>query len=194
MVRDDLVKKAQDGDLDAMNALAWEYIRENDGKKAEYWLLLAAEEGHVLSMEQLGLEIYSGDINGKPKAGIKLNIQRAAYWLEKVSHIDGSDEESVRTKGNALYMLGSFLYRGKGGVPKDFAKAAKCYEKAIKYFTVLESQGSSSYASLIESMEERINRMLILGNNSKTGCNRFLIVIILIIFFIAGMWVFNAFN
>ena len=194
MASDDLLKKANDGDLDAMNALAWEYIKEKDGKQAEYWLVQAAEEGHILSMEQLGLEIYSGDINGNPKAGIRLNIPKAVYWLEKVSQIDGSDEESIKTKGNALYLLGSFLYRGKGGVPKDFPKAVKCYEKAIRYFAKLESKGGSSYASLIESMEERINRMQVIGNSGKSGCSPFAIAIMLIIFFLAGMWVFNAFN
>ena len=194
MPSDGLLRKAQDGDLDAMNALAWEYIKEKDGKQAEYWLVQAAEEGHVTSMEQLGLEIYSGDINGNPKAGIRLNIPKAAYWLEKVSQIDGADDESIKTKGNALYLLGSFLYRGKGGVTRDFSKAVNCYEKAIGYFRKLESKGSSSYASLIESMEDRINRMQVLGNSSKSGCSPYIIAIILIVFFFAGMLVFNAFN
>ena len=76
----DLIKKAEQGDIEAQFNLGYYYHSgegvEKSEKKALYWWQKAAEQGHAEAQYNLGYCYY----NGK---GIELSKSKATYWFIK---------------------------------------------------------------------------------------------------------------
>jgi hypothetical protein len=112
-----LKKKAEEGDLAAMNDLGVAYARgtsvERDYKQAFEWYRKAAEAGHPPAMGNLGSAYCFG-------AGTPRNYDKAVEWYTK-----GAEE------GDAFSMFGiGYMYEEGLGVPQDYEAAAAWYEEA----------------------------------------------------------------
>ena len=109
---------AKAGDKDSQTALALAYIEGQCVKKnisnGAKWLKKAANAGHAVAQEQLGLILLNG------QGEIKATPQAAVRYVKMAA------EQNTPT---AQYLLAEMYNEGKG-VPKDFESARLWYEKA----------------------------------------------------------------
>ncbi len=105
---DNLIKRAEAGDVEAMADLGCAYFRGTelryDPHEACKWWTMAAEAGHVGSMYNLGI-LYTGDISKQ-----FYNDKLASYWLEKASIRGDKDAQEVL---NEKYTYSSFFKKWK---------------------------------------------------------------------------------
>ena len=122
----------------------------------------ASKGGYLNAMENLG-EIYEKGMYDFPK-----DDEKAAYWYEKMSHVDkGLGYEKIgdlyRNKQpkkaleyyeramnagqlRSKYLVAHIYFSGEGGITKDYAKAVKYYEE---YYNS-EKKNESYIDNLIE--------------------------------------------
>ena len=84
----DLLAKAESGDVEAMNDVARTYSSDEpfkDFEKAFYWFNKSAELGHANSMSNLGGWCY---LYGN---GVKKDVAQAVYWLTKSNMAEKGD-------------------------------------------------------------------------------------------------------
>lgn len=112
------LKAVENKNPNAMYNIGWMYQNGQDGypknyQKAEEWYLKAREIGRSNKSEYnlLG-DLYSLADNNNP--------QKAVEYYEKYAEA-GYTEGMIKTA--------NIYFSGKGGIPKDFAKATKYYEK-----------------------------------------------------------------
>lgn len=90
---DNLTKRAETGDIEAMTSLAEAYYNGTqlryDPAEACKWWTMAAEAGDVNSMYNLGL-LYTGDISKQV-----YNDKLASYWLYEASKHGNRNAERV---------------------------------------------------------------------------------------------------
>lgn len=114
---EELVKKAEQGDADAMADLGYVFAEgrgiAKDYEKSAEWTKKAAEQGQKYAQCNMGVDYEFGH-------GVIQDYDEAAKWYRKSAEQDYSD---------AQYRLGNCYYFGKG-VPKDYAEAVIWYRKA----------------------------------------------------------------
>ena len=93
---DEQIAAAEEGDEDAMEALAQIYLNgdedqdiEPDLVKCVYWLTKLAEIGNATAMFNLGLHYAKG-------YGVKRNFAKAIEWMEKAA--EAGDEDAPETR------------------------------------------------------------------------------------------------
>jgi len=87
--------------------------QKEDAKKSIYWYTKAANQGDLLSQQDLSMIYYLGII-------IRKNDKKAAYWFTKAA-----DQGDL----NSIYMLG-IMHENGYGVEKNVETAIKFYEDA----------------------------------------------------------------
>ena len=108
-------KSADQGNLEALNSLAFNYSDENDSVKAfELWRK-AAELGHSTAQYNLGVCYFTG-------SGVTEDKLEALKWYRKAAEQGYSD---------AQYNLGEFYLNGEF-VPEDKSEAVKWFRKAAQ--------------------------------------------------------------
>ncbi len=92
------LEAAEDGDEDAMQAVAMAYLNgdededvEQDPVKALYWLEKSAEEGNSSSAFNAGLFYAKG-------YGTERNLEKAAEWMERAAEDGDEDAEALAPK------------------------------------------------------------------------------------------------
>lgn len=82
------------GDAVAANALARHHSLIDNEKEGEYWSRIAAENGHIATIQRYSGELWS--------SGGFYNCKRALYWMNKVSiqmsHESGAVADEVRSQ------------------------------------------------------------------------------------------------
>jgi len=83
-------------------------------EKAFEWYLKAAKQGHSSAMQNLGIRNQAG-------RGVTKNMEQAALWYER----------AIEAGNLASYSGLGYMYKfGKGGRPKDLAKAIRLFRSA----------------------------------------------------------------
>lgn len=142
---DEIIDAAEEGDEDAMEALAQIYLNgdedqdiEPDPAKCVYWLTKLAETGDATAMYNLGLHYVKGH-------GVQRDFVKAVEWMEKAAEAGDEDvpetsdryrklanAEKKATSGdaqaqadlaNGLMELGGSL--SQAGVGSDYAESVK---------------------------------------------------------------------
>ena len=113
----ELLKKANEGDVEAQNALGRCYGDGDDVavdyKEAIKWFQKAANQGYAKAMYNLGNCYYNGE-------GVEQDYSLAAEWFQKAAN---------RGHDKAMYWLGRCYYCGLG-VVKSYSLAVKWFQKA----------------------------------------------------------------
>ena len=125
--QDDLLKKSEKGDAEAMYYLASSYFMgekgyPQDNKKALLWFQRSADKGYAESQNTLGTIYIKG------WAGVKQDYGKAVKLLEKAVKSNHAD---------ACNNLG-LLYRDGTGVKQD-------YKKAIELLKSIEKTEGNTY-------------------------------------------------
>ena len=96
-----LIKKAENGDVESQNRLSVFYstgdIEKVDNKKALYWCKKAADQGDVDAENRLGWMYYHG------QKGITRDYKSAAYWWRRAA--DQGHEDAPYNLGVLLRMI-----------------------------------------------------------------------------------------
>ncbi len=133
----ELIEKANAGDLDAMNYLAYYYFNgidvEQDYQKSLNWSIQSAEGGNVDSMFNVGYIYYYGYTG-------EVNYDLAFEWYERAA-------EHVHPK--ALNALGHMYYEGLG-VEKNLDKALEYTRQSAGW---LHNYSFSNMGTIIEEEE-----------------------------------------
>lgn len=112
----EIIYKANQGNPDAMFSLFETYLEgrqiATNYDKAYTYLQQAAARHYVPAERQLGLFYRSGVL-------VPQNMEKAFYWLSRAARNDSQSQ----------YFLGNMYLTGEG-VPKNYYKALKLYEKA----------------------------------------------------------------
>ena len=116
MTPEELLKQAENGDLNAQLALA-EYCKnvQKDHAAAFHWWHRAAESGHAMAQYQVGFYLLNG-------IGVAQNIEEAVAWFRK--SVEQGDAQ-------AQYWLGSCYARGFG-VTKDPVTALSWFQRSAE--------------------------------------------------------------
>lgn len=119
--------------------------------EAHSFYYLAAKKGHEYAQYLLGFMYFKGE-------GAARDLEKALYWL---------NESANKGVNEALDLLGRIHHLGYDGIVRDYQKAEKFFQSAIK-------QGYASsmmhYALLLEEQQrfeeacELINKSVFLGN------------------------------
>ncbi len=133
----ELIEKANAGDLDAMNYLAYYYFNgidvEQDYQKSLNWSIQSAEGGNVDSMFNVGYIYYYGYTG-------EVSYDLAFEWYERAA-------EHVHPK--ALNALGHMYYEGLG-VEKNLDKALEYTRQSAGW---LHNYSFSNMGTIIEEEE-----------------------------------------
>ena len=117
----DLIKKAEQGDVEAQFNLGYYYHSgegvEKSEKKALYWWQKAAKQGHANSQYNLGVNYGKG-------YGVEQSYKKAIYWWQKAAE---------QGHAEAQFNLGVVHEKGYG--------VEQSYEKAIHWYTKAAEQG-----------------------------------------------------
>ena len=81
-------KGAEAGNADAMNNLAYVYMKYGDFEQGMYWYQKSAEAGNIDAMNSLGDMYYWGGEEGIPK-----DREMAAYWYQKAEEAEAENEK-----------------------------------------------------------------------------------------------------
>lgn len=124
---EDLLKKAQMGDVFAQGALGSLYHQgkgvAQSPEQAKFWWEKAAEQGHTDAQFNLGLMYYRGEV-------VRQDFGQALYWWH---------EAALRGHVSSQFNLGLMFLNGKG-TPQNYQlayvwtslAAAQGYDSAIK--------------------------------------------------------------
>jgi len=116
---EDILKKAEQGDVDAQNVLGWMYSEgegvAQDNERAIYWYTKSAEEGYAYSQYALGLMYENGQ-------GVTKDYKQAVYWYSKAAK---------QGHAWAQHNLGLMYSRGEG-VAEDYKKTVYWLGKAAE--------------------------------------------------------------
>ncbi len=128
------LEKAEAGDADAQNFVAWRYhegngVEQSDDEAARWWQL-AADQGHIPATNSLGA-CYS-DGKGKPKNydisfDLCLKAARQGY-------------------ATAQYNVGASYYNGQG--------VLQMYDEAVKWHKLAAAQGYQPSIDALKNMEK----------------------------------------
>lgn len=115
----DLIKKAEQGDVTAQFSLGWKYsndkgVKQND-EEAVKWYRKAAEQENAAAQNNLGVAYRSG-------RGVPQNDEEAAKWYRK------SAEQGSLTAQNNL----GIAYEYGHGVPQNYEEAINWYRKGAE--------------------------------------------------------------
>lgn len=102
-----LHEAAQNGDVEAMDALSTHYGEEGDDEQYFYWTKRCAEAGHMHSYIWLSKAYRNG-------IGTERDMDACNYWLQKAA-----DEGDIVTK---LMALGELSKGDAADEPEDDAK------------------------------------------------------------------------
>ncbi len=111
----ELIDRAEQGDVQAQYELAQKYHQRKKSSEAHQWFMRAAENGYALAQLTLGQRYKDGD-------GIENNPKQACFWFEKAANQGLAD---------AQYETGKCYQKGKG-VQESLAQAMTWFEKAAK--------------------------------------------------------------
>ena len=81
---EDLLERAEDGDTDAMDMLAKQYLDDGKAEKASYWYLKLAEQDSAIGQFNISLFYLKGQ-------GVKQDLEKALYWMKKAQE-NGDDD------------------------------------------------------------------------------------------------------
>ena len=110
---DGLILFASDGVIDAQLGLSNYYGNKNNKKLELYWLIKAAEQGHLTAQNNVGHMYYTGE-------GSTQDYNQAFKWFTKAANQDHA---------NAQGALGQMYYYGEG-IDQDYNQAFKWFTKA----------------------------------------------------------------
>jgi len=110
---DGLILFASDGVIDAQLGLSNYYGNKNNKKLELYWLIKAAEQGHLTAQNNVGHMYYTGE-------GSTQDYIQAFKWFKKAANQDHA---------NAQGSLGTMYYAGKG-VEQSYDQAFNWFKKA----------------------------------------------------------------
>lgn len=116
MTPEELLEKAENGDLNAQLALA-EYCKnvQKNCASAFHWWHRAAESGHPMAQYQVGIYLLNG-------FGVAQNMEEAVTWLRKA--VEQGDAQ-------AQFLLG-FCYSRGFGVTKDPVTALSWFQRSAE--------------------------------------------------------------
>lgn len=124
---EDMLKKAQMGDVSAQGALGSLYHQgkgvAQSSEQAKFWWEKAAEKGHMDAQFNLGLMYYKGEV-------VRQDFEQALYWWHAAA---------LRGHASSQFNLGLMFLHGKG-TPQNHQlayvwtslAAAQGYDSAIK--------------------------------------------------------------
>jgi TPR repeat protein len=122
----EMLKKAESGDIRAQYAVAAAYFEgedvEKDYAQAVEWFRKAAESGCAESAYQLGWMCDYG-------CGLKEDTSEAAKWYDKSLAL--GIEDPFKIKLNAIYIADAY-YFGTGEVSKNHPEALRWYRLAVE--------------------------------------------------------------
>lgn len=120
MIDNELLSRAQDGDVVAQFEAGLYYATEENGDldyaKAAAWYLKAANAGHAKAQNALANILIDGE------EVVEQNVEQAIRWYS---------ESAKQGNAAAQYNLGNHYYLGKR-IPKDYEKAIYWLEKAAE--------------------------------------------------------------
>jgi hypothetical protein len=188
MITNELIFKAEQGDVNSQWDLCWEYYESGDDEKQLYWARKAAENGHPRALWRLG-DLYEwGD------CGLQRDLQKAieyyqlaanagdasgyysladSYYMGHVSGKGWSDalelfkkSESIKSKAQTQERIARCYYYGdtrNNNVGSDIQQAIEWYEKAIAQD---EPTAQFHYATLLIKGGREIERAVDLVRKS----------------------------
>lgn len=111
----DLISRAENGNVTAQTALGEHYLKTHDYKKAFKWYSKAALKGNADAQYHLGLIYQEG-------SALAHDYDKAAHWFFMAA---------TQSHAGAQYSLG-MMYHVGDGVPQDYIKAFTWYSKAAE--------------------------------------------------------------
>jgi TPR repeat protein len=116
--------KAEKGDAQAQLMLGWYYLNGDgvalDSKQTEIWWRKSAEQGHEVSINNLG-HFYSG-LRSRQDTNQTRDLVQAVFWWRKGAELGHP---------SSLNSLATCYFSGNG-VEKDMARAVSLYRKAAE--------------------------------------------------------------
>ena len=112
---EELLKKAEQGDVESMYKLGKCYDKEENYVEANKWYLKAAQLGNGAAANELGLNYANG-------LGVEKNLAEANKWYRKGAELGN---------GQAACNLG-YNYAQGNGVEKNYTEANKWYRKGAE--------------------------------------------------------------
>lgn len=128
---EELIKKAEQGDVESMYILGKCYDKEENYAEAVKWYRKAAELGNGNAACNLGYNYWAGK-------GVEKNYAEANKWWRIAVELG---------VGEAAYLLGTSYYLGNG-VEKNYAEAKKWANKALEL-------GYTHAVKFLNKIEER---------------------------------------
>ena len=124
----DLIKKAEQGDVEAQYNLGYYYHSgegvEQSEKKALYWWQKAAKQGHANSQYNLGVNYGKG-------YGVEQSYKKAIYWWQKAA------EQGHAEAQNNLGLVIMMEMAWNNPIPTQYIGLLKLWNKDLQSLNII---------------------------------------------------------